>query len=173
MNSLRIISILLTGFLYLVFQVLVLKNLVLFGTAFCFLYVTYIILLPLDLKTIPALIISFVLGMGIDFFYDTLGIHTASLLVIAFVRHRWLLILVPTGGYEDDLQPSLLNMGLGWFLSYSIPLLLIHHALFFFIESLGTDLFFTSVQKIIASVIFVLVMSIIVQLLLYRRRRGI
>ena len=50
MNSIRVISILLTGFLYLVFQVLVLKNLVLFGSAFCFLYVTYIILLPIDLK---------------------------------------------------------------------------------------------------------------------------
>lgn len=173
MNSIRVISILLTGFLYLVFQVLVLKNLVLFGTAFCFLYVSYIVLLPLDLKTIPTLLISFFLGMGVDIFYDTLGIHTAALLVVGFVRHRWLVVLVPTGGYDDDLQPSLLNMGLGWFLSYSIPLVLIHHTLFFYIESLGTDLFFTSLQKVIASAIFVIVMSIIVQLLLYRRRRGI
>jgi len=173
MNSIRVISILLTGFLYLVFQVLVLKNLVLFGSAFCFLYVTYIVLLPLDLKTIPTLLISFFIGMGVDLFYDTLGIHTAAILVIGFIRHRWLLVLVPPGGYDDDLQPSLLNMGFGWFLSYSIPLVLIHHTLFFYIESLGTDLFFTSLQKIIASVIFVLVMSIIVQLLLYRRRRGI
>lgn len=173
MNSIRVISILLTGFLYLLFQILVLKNLVLFGTGFCFLYVTYIILLPLDMKTIPVLLISFFLGIGVDLFYDTLGIHTASLLVIAFVRHRWLQVLVPTGGYDDDLQPSLLNMGLGWFLSYSVPLVLIHHVLFFYIESLGTDLFLTSLQKVIASVIFVLVMSIIVQLLFYRRRRGI
>lgn len=173
MNSIRVILILLTGFLYLLFQILVLKNLVLFGTGFCFLYVTYIILLPLDMKTIPVLLISFFLGIGVDLFYDTLGIHTASLLVIAFVRHRWLQVLVPTGGYDDDLQPSLLNMGLGWFLSYSVPLLLIHHVLFFYIESLGTDLFLTSLQKVIASVIFVLVMSIIVQLLFYRRRRGI
>ncbi|MCS4433936.1 rod shape-determining protein MreD [Aquiflexum gelatinilyticum] len=173
MNSIRVISILLSGFLYLLFQILVLKNLVLFGTAFCFLYVTYIILLPLDIKTIPVLLISFFLGIGVDLFYDTLGIHTAALLVIAFIRHRWLLVLVPTGGYEDDLQPSMLNMGLGWFLSYSVPLVLIHHVLFFYIESLGTDLFLTSLQKVIASVIFVLVMSIIVQLLFYRRRRGI
>jgi hypothetical protein len=125
------------------------------------------------MKTIPVLLISFFLGIGVDLFYDTLGIHTASLLVIAFVRHRWLQVLVPTGGYDDDLQPSLLNMGLGWFLSYSVPLVLIHHVLFFYIESLGTDLFLTSLQKVIASVIFVLVMSIIVQLLFYRRRRGI
>jgi len=173
MNSIRVISILLTGFVYLVFQVLVLKNLVLFGTAFCFLYISYIILLPLDLKTIPTLLISFFLGLGVDLFYDTLGIHTAALLVIGFVRHRWVLVLLPKGGYDDDLQPSLLNMGLGWFLSYSLPLVLIHHTLFFYIESLGTDLFFTSLQKVIASAIFVLVMSIIVQLLLYRRRRGI
>jgi cellulose synthase/poly-beta-1,6-N-acetylglucosamine synthase-like glycosyltransferase len=89
------------------------------------------------------------------------------------VRYRWLQVLVPTGGYEDDLQPSILNMGFGWFFSYSFPLILVHHSLFFYIESMGTDLFISSLQKIIASAIFVFIMSIIVQLLLYRRRRGI
>lgn len=162
-----------SGVLYFLFQVLILKNLVLFGVGFCFLYVMFILLLPVQIKTIPALLISFFMGLGVDMFYDTLGIHTASLVAVGFIRYRWLQVLVPTGGYDDDLQPNLLNMGFGWFMSYSLPLILIHHSLFFYIESLGTDLFLSSVQKIIASAIFVLIMSIIVQLLFYRRRRGI
>jgi hypothetical protein len=162
-----------SGILYFLFQVLILKNLVLFGGGFCFLYLLFILLLPVQIKTIPTLLISFFLGLGVDLFYDTLGIHAASLVAVGFIRHRWLQVLVPTGGYDDDLQPSLLNMGFGWFLSYSFPLIIIHHSLFFYIESLGTDLFMSSVQKIIASAIFVFIMSIIVQLLFYRRRRGI
>ena len=162
-----------SGVFYFLFQVLILKNLVLFGVGFCFLYILFVLLLPIQIKTIPALLISFFMGLGVDLFYDTLGIHTASLLAVGFIRYRWLQVLVPTGGYDDDLQPSLLNMGFGWFLSYSLPLVLIHHSLFFYIESLGTDLFMSSVQKIIASAIFVFIMSIIVQLLFYRRRRGI
>lgn len=173
MSSSRILGLVGGGILYFLFQVMILKNLVLFGSAFCFLYLFFILLLPIQIKTIPTLLISFFLGIGVDLFYDTMGIHTASLLVIGFIRYRWLQVLVPTGGYDDDLQPSLLNMGFGWFLSYSLPLILIHHSLFFYIESLGTDLFISSVQKIIASAIFAFIMSIIVQLLLYRRRRGI
>lgn len=173
MNSNRIFISILGFILFLMAQVLLLKNLVLFGSAFCFLYVLYILLLPVDLKIIPTLLIAFVLGLGVDFFYDTLGIHTASILFIAFVRKQWLSTVTPTGGYDDDISPSMLNMGIGWFATYALPIFLVHHSLFFFIESWGTQLFFPVLQKIIASVIFVFLMSIIVQLLFYRRRKGI
>ncbi|TVP53094.1 MAG: rod shape-determining protein MreD [Mongoliibacter sp.] len=172
--SSRRVFLLVVGFvLYLIIQVMLLKNLVLFGTAFCFLYVLYILLLPVDFKTVPAMLIAFALGLGVDLFYDTLGIHTASIVALAFVRAGWLKILTPTGGYDDDLQPSMLNMGFGWFLTYSLPLFLLHHLLFFYIENLGTNLFLPVVQKIVYSTIFVFIMSIIAQLLFYRRRRGI
>ncbi|PRY89586.1 rod shape-determining protein MreD [Mongoliibacter ruber] len=173
MSSGRLFLLSIGFILYLIIQVLLLKNLVLFGTAFCFLYVLYILLLPVDLKTIPSLLIAFFLGIGVDLFYDTLGIHTASILAVSFVRAGWLKILTPTGGYDDDLQPSMLNMGFGWFLTYSLPLFLLHHFLFFYIENLGTNLYLPVVQKIVFSTIFVFIMSIIVQLLFYRRRRGI
>ena len=173
MTSLRIISLIVSGILYFLVQVLIFKNLVLFGTAFCFLYLMYIIMLPMEVKTIPTLLISFVLGIGVDMFYDTMGIHTSALLLVGFLRSRWLKILVPAGSYDEDLQPTLVNMGLQWFISYSVPLVLIHHVVFFYVESLGTGLFFDSLQKIVASIIFVTIMSIIVQLLFYRRRRGI
>ena len=168
------IFLLVGGFIiYLLVQILVLKNLVFFGAAFCFLYILYLLLLPIETKTIPTLLIAFVMGLTVDLFYDTLGIHTASLLTIAFIRRPWIKILTPTGGYDEDLQPSLLNMGFGWFTTYSLPLLIIFNSFFFFIESMGIDLFIPIVQKIIASAIFIFVMSIIVQLLFYRRRRGL
>lgn len=173
MSSNRIFISVLGFILFLMAQVLLLKNLVLFGSAFCFLYVLYILLLPVDLKIIPTLLIGFALGLSVDFFYDTMGIHTASILVIAFVRKQWLSILTPTGGYDEDLSPNMLNMGLGWFFTYALPIFLLYNGLFFFIESWGTQLFFPVLQKIMASVIFVFLMSIIVQLLFYRRRRGI
>lgn len=173
MNSSRIFILIGSFIIFTLVQVLILKNLVLFGVAFCFLHVLFILLLPIETKTIPSLLIAFGLGLMVDLFYDTIGIHTASLLIVAFIRKPWIKILTPTGGYDDNLQPSMLNMGFGWFATFSIPLFLIYNVAFFFIESLGTDLFIPVVQKIIASTIFVFVMSIIVQLLFYRRRRGI
>lgn len=170
MSSSRIFYLVIAFFLYLAVQVLFLKNMVIFGSIFCFLYVLYILLLPLEMKVIPLLLISFALGIGVDLFYDTMGIHTSSLLVVGFVRERWIKVLTPTGGYDDDLQPTFLNMGFGWFLTYSLPIILAHHFLFFLIESWGTDLFIPVVQKTVYSAIFVFIISIIVQLLFYRRR---
>jgi len=173
MKNSKISFFIITFIFFLFLQILVLKNLVLFGTAFCFLYVMYILLLPIEFKTVPTLIIAFVLGLGIDIFYDTLGVHTASILVLAFVRRSWIKIITPRGGYDEDLHPSILNMGFGWFFSYSFPLILLHHILFFYIDNLGTGLFLFVVQKVITSAVFVFIMIIIVQLLFYRRRRGI
>lgn len=136
MNSNRIILLIGGFFLYLIIQVLLLKNIVVFGLAFCFLYVLYILLLPLEMKTIPIMLVAFVLGMGVDLFYDTLGMHTASLLALAFLRNSWLKLLTPTGGYDENLQPSMLNMGFGWFTYYSLPLILLHHFIFFLYQSI-------------------------------------
>src|SRR5690606_40385533 len=90
MNNKAIFPSIISFFVYFLVQVFVLKNLVLFDTAFCLLYVFYILLLPLELKSIPLMLIAFALGLGIDIFYDTLGFHTASLVAIAFVRNTWI-----------------------------------------------------------------------------------
>lgn len=169
----RNVSLIFSFLAYLIIQVLFLKNLVIFGIAFCFIYVLFILLLPMEMKTIPMMLIAFVLGMGLDIFYDTLGIHTACLVFIAFIRNFWLKLLTPTGGYDENQSPSLLNMGFGWFSYYSLPLFFLHHVLFFYIENLGTGLISLVIQKTVASVVFVYVMSIIVQLMFYRRKRGL
>jgi hypothetical protein len=173
MNNKVIIPSIISFFVYLLVQVFVLKNLVLFDVAFCFLYIFYILLLPLEVKSIPLMLIAFALGMGIDMFYDTLGFHTASLVAVAFVRNAWINAIIPTGGYDDNVQPSVLNMGIGWYVTYSLPLVLLHHFIFFYIDSLGTGLYLPIVKRTLGSVAFVWVLGIMVQMLFYKRRRGI
>lgn len=173
MNSKIVISSFTSFFVYFLLQVIVLKNLVIFDSAFCFLYVFYILLLPLEVKTIPLMLIAFALGIGIDIFYDTLGFNTASLVALAFVRNGWIRTIIPTGGYDDNVQPSVLNMGIGWYITYSLPLILLHHFIFFYIDNIGTGLYLPVVNRILTSAAFVWVLGIMVQMLFYKRRRGI
>lgn len=173
MNSKIIISSIKAFFVYFIVQVFVLKNLVVFDSAFCFLYVFYILLLPLEIKAIPLMLISFVLGISIDTFYDSMGMHTAGLVAMAYVRNKWVQVIIPTGGYDDNVEPSILNMGFGWFFTYSLPLILLHHFIFFYIDNLGTDLYLPLVNRTVSSVAFALILGIMVQMLFYKRRRGI
>lgn len=173
MNSKILISSITGFFIYFLVQVFVLKNLVIFDSAFCFLYVFFILLMPLEIKSIPLMLIAFFLGLAIDTFYDTLGMHTASLVFMAFVRNSWIRSIIPIGGYDENVQPTTLNMGLGWFITYSLPLILLHHLIFFYIDNLGTDLYLPMVIRILSSTAFVWILGLMVQMLFYKRRRGI
>jgi hypothetical protein len=119
------------------------------------------------------MILSFLLGFSIDIFYDTLGMHTASLVLVAFLRKSWLNVHTPTGGFDDNTQPTVLNMGFGWFITYALPLIIIHHLTFFFIDYLGTDFYLPVIVKAFSSAVFTFMLGIIAQMLFYNKKRGI
>lgn len=159
--------------MYFIIQVLVLKDLVLFGDAFCFLYVYAILLMPLEIKPVPLMILAFFMGLAIDMFYDTPGMHAASTVLLAFLRNPWIKVNTPRGGYDENVPPTLLNMGLAWSTAYSFPLILIHHVCFFYIDFLGTSFSPSIVIRMVSSVLFTFVLAAIVQLLFYNKKKGI
>lgn len=156
-----------------VVQILFLKNLALFGVAFLFIYLLGILILPISVKTVPLLIIAFVLGFFLDLFYETVGMHTAAATLLAFLRSVWLRVMSPTGGYVDTEEPSLNEMGFVWFLSYSFPLIFMYSLLFFTVDQWGTSGFLGVLNKSLFSSIFTCLLAILVQLLFFKRRRGI
>lgn len=154
-------------------QIFLLKNLAVFGVAFGFLYILGILVLPISLRAIPLLLIAFVLGFTIDVFYKTIGMHTASATFLAFIRPLWLKVISPTGGYDESDEPTLNQMGFGWFLSYAGPLFLIYSLVFFTIDQLGTGNIFMALNKSLFSSVFSMLLAILVQLLFFKRRRSI
>src|SRR5690606_32867240 len=86
-------------------QILLLKNLALFGVAFCFIYLLAILSFPITMRSFALILISFCLGLLIDVFYDTLGLHAAAVTLVAFLRPYWLKAIGPNGGYDDTVNP--------------------------------------------------------------------
>ncbi|MBA4300624.1 MAG: rod shape-determining protein MreD [Cyclobacterium sp.] len=173
MNIRNLISYLLLILFLGVIQVLFLKNLALFGIAFVFIYLLGILILPVSVKTVPLLLIAFALGFFLDVFYETIGMHTAAATFLAFARSIWLRAISPTGGYVDTEEPSLNEMGLVWFLSYSFPLVFAYSMVFFVADQWGTSGFLGVLNKSFFSSIFTCLLAILVQLLFFKRRRGI
>jgi len=141
-------------FVYLLAQVLLFKRLVLFDTSFCFVYVGFILLLPNETNNLVLMLIAFALGFCIDIFYDSLGLHALALVTVAYIRNYWLNAITPQGGYDANMSPSLALNGLQWFLVYALPLVFVHHAVLFFVEAGGFGLFWFTMLKIIASLLF-------------------
>jgi len=154
-------------------QIFLLKNLALFGQAFAFIYLLGLLLLPLNIRNIPLLLIGFGLGFLVDMFYETIGLHTAAATFFAFLRPIWLKIVSPTGGYDDLQEPSMNEMGMGWFLSYAFPMIFGFSMVFFGLDQWGFGSFFSVLNKSLFSSIFTCLLAILVQLLFFKRRRGI
>ena len=164
MSRVSIIQII-SFFIYLFYQVLILKNIVLFDTAFCFLYVAYLFFLPVESNPLFLMAAGFVMGFAIDVFYDSLGLHAFACVFVMYVRNYWLSLITPQGGYDSNDTPSISAHGIQWFLVYTIPLVFMHHAILFFIEAGGFNMMWFTLWKVITSTIFTTLVTLIVQYL--------
>lgn len=169
MSRLSILQIV-SFFIYLLYQVLILQNVVLFHTAFCFLYVAYLLLLPVETNPLALMGIGFIMGFAVDMFYDSLGLHAFACVLIMYLRNYWLNNLTPQGGYDSNDVPSLALNGLQWFTVYATPMVLVHHSVLFFTEAGGFGMFWFTLWKIITSTLFTLIVILIAQFLFPSRR---
>jgi hypothetical protein len=164
MNRNYIIQII-SFFIYLLYQVLILKNIVLFNTAFCFLYVAYLFFLPVEANPLFLMFAGFLMGFAIDIFYDSLGLHAFSCVLVMYARNFWLSSITPQGGYDNSATPSIAINGMQWFLTYTFPLVFLHHSVLFFVEAGGFGMFWFTLWKIITSAIFTTLVTVVVQFL--------
>jgi len=160
-NIIQIVSF----FIYLMYQVLILKNIILFNTAFCFLYVAYLLFLPVDSNNLVLMLIGFAMGFSIDIFYDSLGLHAFACVLVMYLRNYYLSAITPQGGYDSSATPSIAVNGIQWFLVYTFPMVFIHHAALFFVEAGGFEMFWFTLWKIVTSTLFTTAVTVIVQYL--------
>lgn len=156
---------------YVFFQVMILKNAVLFGSAFCFLYVASLLLLPVETNPLFLMIAGFAMGLFIDMFYDSAGLHAMACVLIMYLRNFWLARVTPQGGYDNGATPGIALGGLQWFIIYAIPLVFLHHAILFFVEVGGFQYFWFTLMKVFFSTVYTMVTVLIVQYLFPGSRR--
>lgn len=148
-------------------QVLILNNIELGGYINPYLYVFFILVLPFETNENLVIVLAFLLGLTIDIFTSTLGIHTSASVFLAFGRKYILKLIQPRGGYEFGTTPSLQHMGLSWYMTYAVMLVVLHHLFLFYVESFKFSQFFSTFARVILSSIFTLILIFIVQLFNY------
>lgn len=170
MNRRNIIYNILIFAIYLLLQVMLFDNMVLFGSVFCFMYIGFILLLPLEFSAVGLVVVGFVSGLAIDVFYNSLGVNTAASLFIAYLRPYWLSAITPRGGYDEVQIPGLKMLGFSWFITYALPLIFLHHISLFLIEAGDLINFWFILKKSIFSSLFTLLILVIGQYLFYNRK---
>jgi hypothetical protein len=158
--------------LFVALQILLMDSLVLFSTGFCFIYIAFLLFLPIHLNRVLLLFLGFVAGFAVDIFYDTMGIHAAASVLLAYLRPFILNLLTPRDGYDANDSVNIHIMGWRWFLAYALTLILVHHAAVFLLEIFSLEGLWSAVPKILLSVLFTGVVMIILQLLFFSIKRA-
>ena len=149
-------------------QVLLFNNIQFSGYVNPYVYIMFILLLPAEIPAALALFLSFVIGIVIDFYSGSAGMHAFASTFAGFVRPFVLRSISPRDGYNPGAQLSMLNYGFRWFLIYAAIIVLVHHTALFFIEAFKITDFFRTFFRIIFSSVFSLLFIMIIEF--YRGR---
>lgn len=139
------------------------RNVVLFDYGFCFIYIACILLLPNEISLTWLLLIAFATGLVVDTFYNTLGMHAAATVLMAYVRPVLVRTLIDVPGLESRIEFSLRELGTGPFFRYILVLALLHHSVLFFIEASSLTLLVPTLIRIVASTLFTTISIVLIQ----------
>jgi hypothetical protein len=152
-NSIRFI-------LLVIAQVVIFYKIDLFGYINPFPYILFILLYPVNGNKSSLLIASFCLGLAIDFFANSGGVHALSCIVIAYYRPVFFKFAFgisyeyQTVKINDKLSPERFT-----FIFISV---ITHHTLLFLLEFFKFRFLLEALLRTVTTTIFTLIVSIII-----------
>jgi len=136
--------------LLVLFQVLVLNNIQFLGYINPYLYILFILILPVQLPRWFLLILAFILGLTIDIFSNTPGTHAFATVFVAFFREG--IIKLFTNIEEgNNPTPSFHTFGVSAYVKYVVLIVFIHHTILFTLEAFSFAHFGIMLAKILLS----------------------
>ncbi|MFY8068736.1 MAG: rod shape-determining protein MreD [Flavobacterium sp.] len=162
LNSIRFI-------VFLSLQVLIFNNINLFGYINPYPYVLFIILYPVNSNKNVLLLGSFFLGLLLDMFCNSGGIHTTASIVLAFMRPTLfkfsfgLSYEYQTVKIADKMSPERITL--------LLLAIVIHHFILFYLEYFRLGLLFTILSRTIVSTLFTFTICLLIVYLIKPNKR--
>lgn len=145
-------------FMLVLVQVLILNNIKFLGFINPYIYILFIISLPLNVNKSLLLILAFALGLSVDIFSNTLGVHAFATVFVAFFRENIIKLLIPRDDNYDQTVPSMLTFGKSQFVKYTIITVLAHHAILLTIEAFSLNNFWFLLLRILLNSTFTILL---------------
>lgn len=149
----------LTAFLLIIAQTIIFNNINLFGYLNPFVYIIFIIYYPIKNDRLFFIFISFTLGLLIDIFTDTLGLHAAATVTAAYLRPFILKISFGLAYIHQIIKFK--NIDFKNKLIYISLLTIVHHAVLFSLEIFNLSKTLFIFDRIIMSSVFTITLCIL------------
>lgn len=132
-------------------------------------YPLFLIVLPFDIKPVFLMLIAFAMGIILDAFSNTFGLHASASVLIAYLRPELYRLFAPREGYDILMKPSVRDLGINWFVSVTGIVILIHHFWFFFLEFFKWSAWFSILKNTILSGLITVFIILAIEILFTKK----
>ncbi len=142
--------------LLLLLQVLLINNLQFLGVCHPYIYVISLLVMPMTLPRWADMLIGAAVGLVLDTFCNSLGVHTAACIMLMYLRPN-LVDAYITDRERLTGEIDMRSIGVPNFIKYVITLVLIHHTMVFFLTAWSLQHFwFTLLELVVSAVVSIL-----------------
>ncbi len=141
------------------------------GLAYCFIYVSLLIFLPLSINRSLLMTIAFLLGLTVDLFYNTPGINAFACVTIAFFKVSVFKFFLGNSDLDENVSIALNNTGISLFVQYTFFMLFFHHSLIFLIHNFDSRNIFYNLFTSFLSSLLTLFVIVLGEYLFFKERR--
>ena len=131
-------------------------------------YVLFILLLPVNAPRYIILLSAFLIGIVIDLFTDSMGIHATATVFIAYIRPS-VIRMISVRDEDPAEYPGLHQNKFSWFLTYTSILVFIHHLILFYLEVFSFKGFFITFLRVLISSVFTIFIIVLSQYIIFRK----
>ena len=148
-------------------QVLFLNQMQISGYLNPYIYILFVMLLPLSAPRYIVLLSGFLIGLTVDIFLNSLGLHAAATVFIAYIRP---FIIRSISDREEEINdyPGLKQNKFSWFLYYSAVMVFFHHFILFYLEIFSFTQFFSTLLRVVLSSLLSVFVIVLSQFLIFR-----
>ncbi len=148
---------LLLFFVFILVQVVALGGIHLFKYATPFFYIYFVTMFPRNYPKWGVLLWSFMMGIFLDMFFNTPGLASASLTLIAAIQPYYLELFVSRDS-ADDIELSIQSVGLMKYSTYVVLLVFIYCLVFYSLEMFNLFNILQWVMCVVGSTLITLVL---------------
>ncbi|MDP5157342.1 MAG: rod shape-determining protein MreD [Flaviramulus sp.] len=156
-------------FALVILQVLIFNHINFLGYINPYIYILFIALFPVKNNRIILILLSFFLGIIIDFFLDTGGIHAAACVFIGYVRP--VALKFSFGTIYEHQTVKFNSVDFGAKLNYLTFLTIMHHLMLFSLEIFNFSKIILVLQKTLFSSIFTILLCITINIIFSRKAK--
>jgi len=150
-------------------QVVVLNKINFLGYINPYIYILFIILFPIKNNRMLFIFLSFLLGLTVDFFLDSGGVHAAACVTIAYIRP--LILKFSFGMTYEHQSVKFSTTEFGQRFTYFSLAIFIHHLILFSLEVFNTSKIILILEKTLFSSIFTILLCLLITILFGKKNK--